>query len=675
MGDCDSETDSELLLVWRSEEETQAARDLVSSIPSLCSSCEIDNSSENSSITRARNLVSVVKDFLSMTPTYNVHDSNEHMFMLISFGTVKALVSLVLNSPIQCYKQAGEDSIKLFLYPNIRFMPRLIRKHWVRLVWEFCELLYNEDKLGNQHPLYYSCRKTLVSLLKLMGFRNTWRYVYVTEPSETIEKFFPFVEELVKSLCCGLNAFRESSHAKVPTSIRLSIENDVRLLAFFSRYLVRAIEDHVRLKGQSLPLNMDDDFYNQPCYLLEINFFCNVYDDLWIEFIQCLAKVKNDASWPSYLSVLKVLKNFSKLYLNFEEELFSEVQAYQYQMDMLVRLSKRSDDLLWLLEHKNSINPITRDYLLMKMFPEVNFDFEKQHKMLIDRSEILAESFKHLSLGTPKSLRSGLSVEFRNEEAVGYGVLREWIFMICQELFDPKGSLFLPCPSDRRRFFPNPAPVDRRHRNYFAFAGRVIALALMHKVQVGISFDRVFFLQLAGGAISLEDIRDADPVMYKSCKTILEMDADIVDSDALGLTFVREFEEFGSIRVVELCPGGNSIIVNSKNREEYVELLIQHCFVKSIADKLSYFIRGFGDILCERGFQKIFFQNLELKDLDLMLFGSGEAISVEDWKAHTKYHGYKENDDQICWFWEVYSYRRSSFHFLMFNVDTFFVMH
>ncbi|KAI3848176.1 hypothetical protein MKW92_016285 [Papaver armeniacum] len=656
------------LLVWRSDEETQAAKDLVSSIASLCSLCESDP--ENSS-TRGPDLVSLVNDYLSMIPAYNVYDSEEHIFMFMSSGTPKALVSLVLNSPTHCYKQAGEESIKLFLYPNIRSLPRLIRKHCVRLVLGFCELLYSDQKHGNQHPLYYSCRKTLVSLLKLMGFRNTSKYIYVRKPSVTIRDFYPFVKELAKSLCHGLITFRESSHAKVPTSLTLSIENDVRLLAFFSRYMLRAIEDHVRLKGQSLPLNTDDDFRNQPCYLREINFFRSVYDDLSIEFIQCLAKVKDDAwygrlfnytpRWPSYLPVLRELKKFSKIYLNYEEDLFSEVWEYQYQMDILIRLSKRGDDLRWLLEHKNSIHPISRDYLLMKMFPEMKLDFEKQHKMLIDRSQIMTESFKYLSLGTSKSLRSGLSVEFRNEEAVGYGVLREWIFMICQELFDPKGSLFLACPSDRRRFFPNPAPVSHRHRNYFAFAGRVIALALMHKVQVGISFDRLFFLQLAGRVISLEDIRDADPDMYKSCKRILEMDADYVDSDGLGLTFVREFEEFGSRKVVELCPGGNNIIVSSKNREQYIELLIQHCFVKSIAEKLSYFTQGFGDILCERGLHKTFFQSLELEDLDLMLLGSGEAISVEDWKAHTEYHGFKENDDQICWLWEVYSYRRLVF--------------
>ncbi|KAI3952605.1 hypothetical protein MKW92_035032 [Papaver armeniacum] len=490
-------------------EETQAAGDLVSSIPSLCSSCECDPGIDSeTSLKRANNIVSLVNDYLNLIPAYNVYDSEDHINRFISSGAPEALVSLVLNSPTQCSKQAGEDSIKLFLYLNIRSLPKSIRKHCVRIVWEFCELLYSADKHGNQHPLYYSCRKTLVSLLKLI---------------DTIEEFYTFVKELEKSLCLGLRTSRKSSFTVVSTSLRLSIENDVRLLAFFSRYMIR---------GQSLPLNADDDFRNQPCYLLEIDFFRIVYEGLSTELILCLGEI-SDGVW--FRKPLELMK-FSKIYLNYEEDLFSEVRHYQRNVDILVRMSKKSDDLRWLLEHKNSISSNSRDYLLMKMFPEVKLDFEKQHKMLIDRSQILTESFKHLSLGTSMSVRRGLSVEFRNEEAVGYGVLREWFFIICQELFDPKGSLFLACP--------------------------MIALALMHKVQVGITFDRVFFLQLAGGVISLEDIRDADPAMYKSCKTILEMDADSVDSDALGLTFAREFEEFGSRRVVELCPGGDSIFVN-----------------------------------------------------------------------------------------------------------------
>lgn len=215
------------------------------------------------------------------------------------------------------------------------------------------------------------------------------------------------------------------------------------------------------------------------------------------------------------------------------------------------------------------------------------------------------------------------------------------------------------------RFFFAASMVNPMHLDYFKFAGRVMALALMHKVHVGLVFDRVFFQQLAGNSlISLEDIRDADPCLYKSCKQILQMDAEFIDSDALGLTFVREIEELGSRTVVELCPGGKSIVVNSKNRGDYVKLLIQHQFVRSISKQVEQFKDGFGDMLCkpnDSGLNVVsktclltsFFQSLELQDLDLMLHGSESSLNVEDWKAHTEYNGYKENDSQIVWFWKV----------------------
>ncbi|CAK7345040.1 unnamed protein product [Dovyalis caffra] len=209
--------------------------------------------------------------------------------------------------------------------------------------------------------------------------------------------------------------------------------------------------------------------------------------------------------------------------------------------------------------------------------------------------------------------------------------------------------------------------VDPMHLEYFTFAGRVIALALMHKVQVGIVFDRAFFLQLAGMHISLEDIRDADPGLYSSCTQILQMDPEFIDSDGLGLTFVREVEELGSRKVVELCHGGKGIVVNSKNRDEYVNRLIQHRFVTSISDPVSRFARGFADILSTSGQQKLFFRSLELEDLDWMLYGSESSICVEDWKAHTEYNSYNETDPQISWFWQVFfvffSYLKFKFSF------------
>lgn len=195
--------------------------------------------------------------------------------------------------------------------------------------------------------------------------------------------------------------------------------------------------------------------------------------------------------------------------------------------------------------------------------------------------------------------------------------------------------------------------VDPLHPDYLRFCGRVIALALRHNVHVGIVFDRVFFLLLAGTAITLEDIKEADPEFYRSCKQILDMDAEFVDTDALGLTFVRELEEMGSRKVMELCRGGKNKVVNSRNRVEYVKLLISSRFVASTSKQLQYFTEGFGDILADSLQNRCFFKILDLEDLDLLLQGSATDISVEDWKAHTVYNGYNETDSQVAWFWKV----------------------
>lgn len=198
---------------------------------------------------------------------------------------------------------------------------------------------------------------------------------------------------------------------------------------------------------------------------------------------------------------------------------------------------------------------------------------------------------------------------------------------------------------------------------YFKFSGRLIALALMHKVQIGITFDRTFFLQLAGKPITLEDVKDADPFLYASCKWILDMDPALVDSDALGLTFSRDVEVLGSIKNVELSTGGKDIVVNSTNRESYVNLLIEHSFVTSVAYQVEQFARGFADILSDRTHQRLFFESLELEDVDRLLYGSGGAISLTEWKQHTMYECYKEKDDQIQWFWKV----RARVFFLLFS--------
>ncbi|KAK1374746.1 E3 ubiquitin-protein ligase UPL5 [Heracleum sosnowskyi] len=174
----------------------------------------------------------------------------------------------------------------------------------------------------------------------------------------------------------------------------------------------------------------------------------------------------------------------------------------------------------------------------------------------------------------------------------------------------------------------------------------------MHKIPIGIRLDRVLILQLAEKCVSLEDIRDADPISYRSYKLMLEMDPEAVDRDELFLRFyVEEDDRSGLKRIVELAPDGEKIVVN--RMRIYVDLLIQHYYVKSIEVHVSRFAKGFNDIIdCSRK-RRLFFKSLELEDLDGMLCGNVKPISVDEWKTHTEYNGYLDTDSQIVWFWKI----------------------
>jgi E3 ubiquitin-protein ligase NEDD4 len=195
--------------------------------------------------------------------------------------------------------------------------------------------------------------------------------------------------------------------------------------------------------------------------------------------------------------------------------------------------------------------------------------------------------------------------------------------------------------------------VDPLHLQYFKFAGRMIALALRHKLHVGVLFNRASFLQLAGRPITLDDIAEADPALHASCNKILEMDPTLVDSDVLGLRFVREVDVLGLRTVTELFPGGKDTSVNSENRYEYINLLIQDSFVSCTRRQLGHFAEGFSSMLAETVSQTAFFESLNVEDFDEMLGGSKDSIDVKQWRVHTQYRGYKENDRQINWFWKV----------------------
>ncbi|KAG6392384.1 hypothetical protein SASPL_146601 [Salvia splendens] len=564
----------------------------------------------------------MLEEFLSMIPRTDIEQACGHLKMFSASSAPTALVMLYM-SPFGTNKSAADEAVRYFLTSIKSILPRDMHHECVPIILEFCKLL--KEAAGIDDPLYRLCRGSL-----------------------------------------GAMTVYTALAAKFSRALALSAESlvDISELSSFVAPLLKEI------KGcDPIVVPLTEDFRGVPhVYSDELRILYGIFHDLLSILESCLGKLEDRISsdmeqdkdtiyigLSNYLKLMKELNSISKIYSGCEGLFWEIMKSTKGAFCRLVVMcAKRGEDHSWIFECKEVTNFDARRHLAMMMLPRVKANYEVRHEMLIDRSHLLAESFEYMKHAEIESLRAGLFMEFKNEEAIGPGVIREWFLLVCQAIFNPQTALFVACSDDRRRFYPNPASkVDPVHLEYFGFAGKVIALALMHNVQVGIVFDRVFFLQLAGHTITLEDIRDADPLLYNSCKQILEMEPEAVDQDALGLTFVHEVEELGIRKTIDLCTDGKTIAVNSENRREYVDSLIQHQFVISVADQVEHFAKGFGDIMGCRRLQKSFFKCLGLEDLDRMLHGNESAISVDDWKAHTKYELFKETDDQILWFWKI----------------------
>ncbi|WMV41058.1 hypothetical protein MTR67_034443, partial [Solanum verrucosum] len=76
--------------------------------------------------------------------------------------------------------------------------------------------------------------------------------------------------------------------------------------------------------------------------------------------------------------------------------------------------------------------------------------------------------------------------------------------------------------------------------------------------------------------------------LYRSCKEILESDPYVVDEDNLSLWFFCDIELMGYMKGIELYPKGKDIIVDSKNQETYIYIFIEHYFVTSIVEHITF---------------------------------------------------------------------------------------
>ena len=211
-------------------------------------------------------------------------------------------------------------------------------------------------------------------------------------------------------------------------------------------------------------------------------------------------------------------------------------------------------------------------------------------------------------------------------------------------MFNPFYCLFEYSAHDNYTLQINPhSGINPEHLNYFKFIGRVVGLAIYHRRFLDAFFIGAFYKMILRKRVSLVDMEGVDADFHRTLTWTMENDIEGV----IEPTFSTEDESFGEVRTIDLKPNGRNIEVTNENKKEYVELITEWRIQKRVEEQFNAFVTGFNELI-PPDLVNVF----DERELELLIGGIAD-IDVEDWKKHTDYRGYTEQDQVIRNFWAV----------------------
>ena len=261
----------------------------------------------------------------------------------------------------------------------------------------------------------------------------------------------------------------------------------------------------------------------------------------------------------------------------------------------------------------------------------------------VSRENIIEDTLNNLiseDVNLKKQLRVSFKGEFGQDEG---GVQKEFFQILVRDLFNPEYTMFTYFKESKFVWF-NPVTLESPLK--FELIGSLMGLAIYNQVLLDIHFPTACYKKLLDIEPNLNDLKELIPSMGESLQYILDCESPTLEQD-FYMTFTYEYEVFGETRVEELKENGAQIYVNQDNKHEYVELLIDFIFNKSIATPFKSFYKGFhkacgGDALT-------LFRPEELQGL---ICGC-KTLDFVAMKRETRYDGYEGDEEVIDWFWEI----------------------
>jgi E3 ubiquitin-protein ligase HUWE1 len=248
-----------------------------------------------------------------------------------------------------------------------------------------------------------------------------------------------------------------------------------------------------------------------------------------------------------------------------------------------------------------------------------------QIALTVSRSNILSDSFGALSDIRGDAILDEIHVQFIGENGVDAGGLtRDWFTTLVNAIFNPNFTLFIAAANGRSS---QPNPLARHgapnFREWFSFAGRIIARAVIEGVSLDAHMTRPMLKHLRSLPMSLKDLESVDQQLYESLHFILEND--VTD---LGLTFAIVYDQFGVRFVRTFVTDGARTPVTNENKEEYVKKMVQWKLTEEIKEEIERFVGGFHELISPEELRMF-----TPDELDLLICGVPE-IDAEDFRAN-----------------------------------------
>lgn len=257
-------------------------------------------------------------------------------------------------------------------------------------------------------------------------------------------------------------------------------------------------------------------------------------------------------------------------------------------------------------------------------------------QVLVERTQLLLTSFQAVMRVTDTEWQDceTIDVRFTNEPGFGEGLAREWVGLLCGEMFHGSGY-FVPCAADPSVSHPNPELADDPETNVMMeFAGKVLGIAKRLGVPTGVHLSRAAVSMITMQTLRLEDLRELDPTLANSCNAIRQMRTE--DDVDLG-AFVSPGMS------CDLFPGGGLISVLPHDRRVFANLL-EECHLRGrnlcCMKSCHWIMRGLLAILSsDFDSDDIFTQvcGMETSIFNATFGGQGLAqeIDVTMWQQHT----------------------------------------